>query len=224
MAVPPEAILIVRSGVQGVERVALTGPRHVIGRRAPADIVLDNEYVSGNHAEIVFDGESFTIRDLGSKNGTFVDGKPVGDGPVALRSGGRIDLGRAAVVLTFQTADSTMTRTASEVGIDTHSSEVRAGWLTVHRGSREVLVGGEPLEAPLSRKQFDVLAPLYEARGRVCSWQEIAAQGWPEYGGAPVSHDQIAQLTYQIRLKIDPQQQRPDSIKSVQGIGYRLDL
>ena len=57
MAEQPEASLVVRSGVNGVERVALDKPRHVIGRREPADIVLDNEYVSGSHAEIICYGK-----------------------------------------------------------------------------------------------------------------------------------------------------------------------
>ena len=53
MAEQPEAVLVVRSGVDGVERIALDHPRHIIGRRTPADIVIDNEYVSGSHAEII---------------------------------------------------------------------------------------------------------------------------------------------------------------------------
>ena len=48
-----EAVLVVRSGVDGVERVTLEKPRQVLGHRAPADIVIDNEYVSGSHAEII---------------------------------------------------------------------------------------------------------------------------------------------------------------------------
>ena len=53
MAGEPEAVLVVRSGVDGVERVILNQPRQVIGRRAPADIILDNEFVPGSHAEII---------------------------------------------------------------------------------------------------------------------------------------------------------------------------
>ena len=53
MAVAPGAVLVVHRGVDGVEREALDQARHIIGRRAPADIVLDNEYVSGSHAEII---------------------------------------------------------------------------------------------------------------------------------------------------------------------------
>ena len=61
MAEQPEAVLVVRSGVDGVERVTLEKPRQVIGRRAPADIVLDNEYQSCSHAEIICNGGLYAI-------------------------------------------------------------------------------------------------------------------------------------------------------------------
>ena len=41
MAEQPEAVLVVRSGVDGVERVTLEKPRQVIGRRAPAEIICN---------------------------------------------------------------------------------------------------------------------------------------------------------------------------------------
>ncbi|MDA1349182.1 MAG: FHA domain-containing protein, partial [Chloroflexi bacterium] len=219
-----EAVLVVRSGVDGVERVALDKARHVIGRRAPADIVLDNEFVSGRHAEITFDGVWYSIRDLGSKNGTFVDREQVGDRPVVLRPGARIDLGRAAVVLTFQLADATITQTASDFGLPKASAQP-SSWLEVRSEARTVFVGGEPIQPPLSPKAFDLLAMLYERRGNACSWAAISARVWPERGGAPVSPGEVAQQVRQIRQRIvDPDGTHPDPISSVQGFGYRLDL
>ncbi|MDH3346513.1 MAG: FHA domain-containing protein [Desulfobulbaceae bacterium] len=48
-----------------------------IGRLNDNDIVIDNVAVSGIHAQIVSDETGFIIKDLGSKNGIFIDGKPV---------------------------------------------------------------------------------------------------------------------------------------------------
>ncbi|PIS47085.1 MAG: hypothetical protein COT17_05450, partial [Elusimicrobia bacterium CG08_land_8_20_14_0_20_51_18] len=50
-------------------------PGVTIGRKADNDLVLDNATVSGHHCKIYKAGETFFIEDLGSTNGTFVNGK-----------------------------------------------------------------------------------------------------------------------------------------------------
>src|SRR5512145_429656 len=46
----------------------------VIGRGAPSGILGDDDRASCEHAEIAWDGSVFRVRDLGSRNGTFVGG------------------------------------------------------------------------------------------------------------------------------------------------------
>ena len=48
-----------------------------IGRRDDNSVVIDDSFVSGNHAEIVFDQGAWWLSDPGSTNGTFVNGNPV---------------------------------------------------------------------------------------------------------------------------------------------------
>lgn len=48
-----------------------------IGRLSENDIVIDAITVSGKHAQIIADDMGFMIEDLASRNGTFIDGKPV---------------------------------------------------------------------------------------------------------------------------------------------------
>jgi DNA-binding NtrC family response regulator len=56
----------------------LQQPRHVIGREAGAvDLVLKAPAVSRVHAELVREGRSFVVRDLGSRNGVIVNGRKV---------------------------------------------------------------------------------------------------------------------------------------------------
>jgi hypothetical protein len=54
--------------------------RHVIGRAATCDLRLGSPNVSGIHAEIVWSGESWTLQDLGSRNGTFIDDRRLAAG------------------------------------------------------------------------------------------------------------------------------------------------
>ena len=64
-----------------------------IGRSPDADAQVEDLRLSRQHAEISFDSRgSFWIRDLGSTNGTFVNGQPI-DGQTAVRQGDRISLG-----------------------------------------------------------------------------------------------------------------------------------
>jgi len=66
--------LVVRSGGgRAGESFEAIGERALIGRSPECDVFLDDVTVSRRHAELVREGNVFTIRDLGSLNGTFVN-------------------------------------------------------------------------------------------------------------------------------------------------------
>ena len=67
----------------------------VYGRTASADVTVANGSVSARHCEITDSNGRFTLRDLGSSNGTFVNGKRL-DGPVEVHPGDSVHLGTAA--------------------------------------------------------------------------------------------------------------------------------
>jgi pSer/pThr/pTyr-binding forkhead associated (FHA) protein len=70
--------LVVRSGggMAGQSFQPADG-RTLVGRSPECDIFLDDVTVSRRHAEIHRDGDTFTIRDLGSLNGTYVNRKRI---------------------------------------------------------------------------------------------------------------------------------------------------
>jgi len=63
-----------------------------IGRAAQNDLVIDEKHVSGHHAKISSNEGKFWVEDLGSTNGTFVNGTRV-NAPTFLRVGDTIQLG-----------------------------------------------------------------------------------------------------------------------------------
>ena len=63
-----------------------------IGRGTGNNVILPDEAVSGQHAKLVWDKTRWTILDVGSTNGTLVNGKPVGSTTV-LRTGDTIRIG-----------------------------------------------------------------------------------------------------------------------------------
>ncbi|WP_190222072.1 FHA domain-containing protein, partial [Streptomyces hydrogenans] len=72
-----------------------------IGRSVEADVPLDDPDVSRAHCTVTVarDGR-VTVADLGSTNGTTLDGAPVGDRPVRLRPGALLRLGESTLRLT----------------------------------------------------------------------------------------------------------------------------
>ncbi|MCD4716599.1 MAG: VWA domain-containing protein [Desulfobacterales bacterium] len=69
-----------------------------IGRTSANDIFIPDKPVSRKHAEITFEGDTFFIRDLGSKNGTQVDGKSMSSNPECLNNGANIHLSSKTVL------------------------------------------------------------------------------------------------------------------------------
>ncbi|MFC6704739.1 FhaA domain-containing protein [Flexivirga alba] len=83
------------------DRYPMLGAITVIGRDDDADILLDDPGISRRHSEIrvTYDGphQVITIRDLGSTNGTFVNGDPIGT--MHLSEGDRITIGRTHLIV-----------------------------------------------------------------------------------------------------------------------------
>ncbi|MGH8671364.1 MAG: FHA domain-containing protein [Burkholderiales bacterium] len=67
-------------------------PRIIIGRRAGNDIQIDNLAVSGQHAAIITQGDETVVEDLGSTNGTLVNGSPATRH--VLQNGDIVDIGK----------------------------------------------------------------------------------------------------------------------------------
>lgn len=72
-----------------------------IGRDPMADITITDPEVSRQHVRLTTTPTGYAIQDLGSTNGTFVDGKRLGGEPVDLQVGQTITMG-AGVALRFQ--------------------------------------------------------------------------------------------------------------------------
>jgi pSer/pThr/pTyr-binding forkhead associated (FHA) protein len=87
--------------ILGDRRFPLAAGTFVIGRATDAAIQIDSVGVSRLHARILVSGREARIEDLGSKNGTFVDGRPVKD-PRILNDGDEVRVG--PIALTFRVA------------------------------------------------------------------------------------------------------------------------
>jgi len=78
------------------KRYPILHSRTVIGRGSEADITVDDTGISRRHVEILWDGERAEVNDLGSTNGSVLNGNPVARAPLAPDS--VIDIGRTRIV------------------------------------------------------------------------------------------------------------------------------
>jgi len=84
-------------GTDAGRRVAVVSPL-TVGRAADADLVLADELVSRRHARVSQRGAGAVVEDLGSRNGTFVNGNQI-HGPTRLVPGDQLQVGVTLVEL-----------------------------------------------------------------------------------------------------------------------------
>jgi len=183
-----------------------------IGRSGDCDVVLVERQVSRYHAQIRRTDNQYILEDLGSKNGTCVNGRQV-TGPYVLQDGDEIQIA-LCVKLSFVGGEATAPL-VFESG--------RPSGLYLDKERHLVLVDGRELTPPLSLAQYRLLELLYDGAGRVCDRDEIVEAVWPEASEQGVSDQAIDALVRRLReriAEIDPHHQY---ITTVRGHGFRLD-
>jgi len=78
------------------KRYPITKSRTIIGRGSDADITVDDTGISRKHVEVLWDGKRAQVNDLGSTNGSQLNGAPVTKAP--LQPDSVISIGRTRIV------------------------------------------------------------------------------------------------------------------------------
>ncbi len=102
------ASLIIKRPGHPDESVELGDEEVTVGRQAGNDLVIDDQSMSRDHASISATEEGHTVRDLGSRNGTWLNGNRITEEPELLRHGDEVRLGRHALVLRYLTEEATV--------------------------------------------------------------------------------------------------------------------
>ena len=219
---PVSASLNVSKGFLGTSIIPIDKPFMTAGNSDAVDIKLENPFVSRRHFQIKFESDVFFISDLGSTNGTYLNGiKLSSNEEHILRDGDKVGLGVDEVILVFSGP-------ARTVRIDTaviaravpRTIQGNDDKLAVDSDSRDVWVRGKILRT-LPRKEFDILECLYLRRGHAVSRDEIAAAGWPERPN-DVPNVDIDQYISRLRRKIEEIPSKPEIILTRVGYGYTI--
>ncbi|MEZ4706407.1 MAG: FHA domain-containing protein [Caldilineaceae bacterium] len=206
------AMLVLQRGAEVGRRWPLSRSHPItIGRSDECDIALPDRQVSRFHARISWLGDRYQVEDLGSKNGTHVNGQEV-QSPVPLRDGDELQ-----VALRFKLAFVDAGATAPL----TFSSENTG--LRLERETRQVWVNGMLIDPPLSLHQYRLLEALWDSSGGVVTREGIVNTVWPEASGEGVSEQAIDALVRRLRERIAEFDDDFRYIVTVRGHGFRLE-
>jgi hypothetical protein len=204
-------MLLMVDGPAAGKRFFLESGVLLIGRDEGNDVVIPERQVSRRHASISHEEDSYILRDLDSKNGTFLNGQELA-GPHALQDGDEIQIAYCCK-LTFVGADAT-----APVLLDDQVHGLR---LEVE--SKRVWVAGQELDPPLSLAQYRLLALLYQEPGRVYSRDEVVEAVWPEDDREGISEQAIDALARRLRERLAEAEPETQFVVTVRGHGFRLE-
>ena len=207
-------ILVVKDGQLAGKRWPLNKTALTIGRGEDCDIVLPDRQVSRQHIKILRDAQGFAVEDLGSKNGTYLNGVPV-QGTARLQDGDEIQIA-LSVKLLFVGAEATLPLTSEMV-------KVSAIGVRLNKSQRQVWVGGQPLDPPLSLSQYRLLELLWEHKGKVVTREAVIAAVWPEADEVGITEQAIDALVRRLRDRLAELDPEHEYLVTIRGHGFKLE-
>lgn len=208
------AMLLVQEGNSPKTQWPLVKSPIIIGRETDSDVQIDDRQVSRRHAQITHTDQGYTLRDLGSKNGTYLNGEVVTQEPRLIRNGDEVSIALCAK-LTFIEDDATapvMSRFGAGPSI------------RVDRAAKRVWVKEIEINPPLSVAQYTLLELLYENAGNVVSRDEVVEVVWSAEEAEGVSEQAIDALARRLRERIGEIDPDHKYVETVRGYGFRLNL
>ncbi len=190
---------------------ALKGEVSFIGRHPSAAVTLPLLSISRQHAKITSTPQGYFIEDLGSRNGSFVNGEPLGNDPQPLRAGDKIVLGGEITLIfedPYETIDGKMLGRMEGIWIDPQTDAV---W-----------IDAKQVEPPLSPAQHALLFILYQEAGVALSYEQIIAHVWPGEAPEGVSKDSVNGLIKRLRARLREVQPAKEYIEALRGHGFRF--
>jgi len=211
MASKEAAMLVLCESEDQPQEWLLDRPEMLVGRGDTAPIRLNDRQVSRRHALVRRTDGEYVIEDLGSKNGTFVNGRPLTSSHI-LQDGDEVQIALSFKLLFVDSEATAPIRLMHE----------RVSGLRLDPDSRRVWVEGHELDPPLSAAQYRLLYLLYENAGKVCSRDSVVAAVWPGAMKEGVTEQALDALVRRLRDRLAHHSDR-EFITTVRGHGFRLE-
>lgn len=208
---PPIARLLVERGDPHARGACfpLEPDKVILGRGTASfspDIAFASLLVSRRHCSFELLDGRWTVRDLGSRHGTTVNGRSLLQSPSPLTSGDKVGLAANVVVLRFTLAEEVeQTLTFGDTQSVNDPPQPAQGLPVAVDTARKTLFVDQA-EVSLSVKEWRLLELLYEHRHKLVPYAAIRREVWSErllLGGAPdVGPDELSILIYRLRRKL----------------------
>jgi len=210
--------LIAQAGPLNGQRWILRGDV-IVGRDDSCNVIIQNRQVSRYHARFITLPHGVQLEDLGSKNGTHINGHEVVE-PIMLQDGDVIQIAFAQQFI-YLSSDSTLPLEAppekpTEI-VPTHHL------LRLDKRSRRVWIGDEELLPPLSVSQYQLLELLFDNPGRVVSRAELVQAVWGKEDAIGVSEQALDALVRRLRDRLAEIDSEHQFLITVRGHGLRMD-
>ena len=207
-----QALLIVRDKTTGrCWECPVAGDELVLGRDAGCGIGLNDRQVSRRHAVIYRRGNRCFVRDLGSRNGTFVNDNLVLTAQ-PLQDGDEIRIAARFHIIFV----------AGEATAPLYRAGPRRRGVSLETGPRHVWVDGVKLEPPLSPAQFQLLELLVAHGGAVCSREQVVAGVYADEAAEGITDQAVDALVRRLRARLAETGASSNLIETVRGAGFRL--
>lgn len=189
----------------------------VVGRDTTCDIVIPDRQISRFHANISPSKQGTILTDLGSKNGTYINGQKVAEASL-LQDG---DVVQVALFQHFVYLSSEAT-VPLDAGLLPHERP-RNKRLIFDQRSRRVWIGQVEVQPPLSAAQFRMLQLLFDREGEVVSRDELIAAVWGEDESVGVSDQAFDALARRLRKRLNDIDGEHSYITTVRGYGVKFE-
>ncbi|HEX9090216.1 MAG TPA: FHA domain-containing protein [Anaerolineales bacterium] len=191
----------------------------LVGRDDACHVIIQNRQVSRYHARLVNLPEGVQLEDLGSKNGTHVNGQEVVD-PVLLQDGDVIQIAFAQQFI-YLSSDSTLPLELPPGEPVENIAIPRL--LRLDKRARRVWIGNDELLPPLSVSQYQLLEILSDNPGRVVSRSELVQAVWDQEDAVGISEQALDALIRRLRDRLAAINSTHQFLITVRGHGLRLD-
>lgn len=205
-------LLIAQSGPLEGQRWKITGAL-TLGRGQDCDVIIPLRQVSRHHCRISTGQNGLQIEDLGSKNGTFLNGSLIQE-PSMLNDGDEVQVSLAQDFI-FLSSDATMP-------LESLPLEMQRRRLRIDASARRVWVLDQEIEPSLSAAQFNLLQALCIQTGVVIPRTEIVEAVWGK-STEGVTEQALDALVRRLRDRLAELDPSWDYIVTVRGHGLRLD-
>ncbi len=213
-------MLVIENGQMAGQRWLIDSDRVVIGREVGAvDLLIVERQVSRRHAMIERTEQGFVLKDLSSKNGTFLNGKELREEPVLLQDGDEIQVA-LSVRIAFVGSNETAPLNARPIN---SGMKVAVRGVRLDKETRRVFIAEQELDPPLSAQQYRLLEMLVDANGLLVPRQEIVERVWEGENSYGVSEQAIDALVRRLRDRITERDPDHEYIVTVRGHGLRFE-